>query len=231
MEYAFHFTFQTTNNIAEYEALIAGLKIAKHLDVKKLEVFTDSQLVHGQVKEDFEVRESTLKLYKDEVTSMIKEFQEININLINRNLNENADALARLGASLSPLKKRKWIQLESVTTPSFKIYSISLDKPDWRTPIYKYLSGDKLNREKIKNQKVKNQSAHFTIINNELFRKKIQSKDQPYKICMSPEDGKEHTQRSKQGPSWKKEVISTNSTTRLLLAAHGMGCQRNSKKL
>jgi len=104
---------------------------------------------------------------------MIKEFQKININLINRSLNEDADALARLGANLSTLKERKWIQLESIATPSFKIYSVSLDKPDWRTPVYKYLSGEKLNGEKIENQKIKNQSAHFTIINNELFRKEI----------------------------------------------------------
>lgn len=40
-------------------------------------------------------------------------------------------------------------------------------------------------------RKIKNQFAHFTIINDELFRKDIKSKDHPYRICISTEEGKE----------------------------------------
>ena len=47
-EYAFKFDFKTSNNQAEYEALIVRLKIAKDLSVKCLRVFTDSQLVIRQ---------------------------------------------------------------------------------------------------------------------------------------------------------------------------------------
>lgn len=42
IEYALHFSFRVTNNQAEYEALMARLKIAKELGVKSLKVFTDS---------------------------------------------------------------------------------------------------------------------------------------------------------------------------------------------
>ena len=47
MEYALHFKFSVTNNRAEYEALIVGLKIAKELEVDRLQVYSDSQLVVG----------------------------------------------------------------------------------------------------------------------------------------------------------------------------------------
>ena len=47
MEYALRFEFSTINNGAEYEALIAGLKIAKELEVDRLQVYSDSQLVVG----------------------------------------------------------------------------------------------------------------------------------------------------------------------------------------
>ena len=40
--------FEVTNNQAEYEALIIGLKLTAHLEAKNLKVFTDSQLVVGQ---------------------------------------------------------------------------------------------------------------------------------------------------------------------------------------
>ena len=47
VEYALRFKFPTTNNGAEYEALIAGLRIAKELEVDRLQVYSDSQLVVG----------------------------------------------------------------------------------------------------------------------------------------------------------------------------------------
>ncbi|KAM1978246.1 hypothetical protein ACFX16_014955 [Malus domestica] len=45
IEYALRFKFKTSNNEAEYEALLAGLHLAKHLGVKRIDIFSDSQLV------------------------------------------------------------------------------------------------------------------------------------------------------------------------------------------
>ena len=47
IEYALRFNFKDSNNQTEYEALLAGLKIAKELDIDSLKVFTDSQLIAG----------------------------------------------------------------------------------------------------------------------------------------------------------------------------------------
>ena len=49
-KYALWFNFSMTNNEAEYEALLTRLRIARELGVKKLRIYTDSQLVAGQVK-------------------------------------------------------------------------------------------------------------------------------------------------------------------------------------
>lgn len=48
IEYALQFTFKASNNQAKHEALLANLKIAKELGVKRLKVFIDSKLVVGQ---------------------------------------------------------------------------------------------------------------------------------------------------------------------------------------
>lgn len=45
------FMFPTTNNESEYEGLIAGLKLARYLEVSVIDVFSDSQLVIKQVLE------------------------------------------------------------------------------------------------------------------------------------------------------------------------------------
>ena len=56
-KYALRFDFKTLNNQAEYEVLLASLKINKELDIDSLKVFTDSQLITGQVKGEFETRD------------------------------------------------------------------------------------------------------------------------------------------------------------------------------
>ncbi|GJT35974.1 reverse transcriptase domain-containing protein [Tanacetum coccineum] len=55
--YAFRFRFKTTNNEAEYEALLAGLHIATKMKIQELAIFVDSQLVANQVKGLFKARQ------------------------------------------------------------------------------------------------------------------------------------------------------------------------------
>ena len=54
MAYTLRFEFSTTNNEVEYEALIAGLKIARELGVKCLKVFTNLQLLARQARGEYE---------------------------------------------------------------------------------------------------------------------------------------------------------------------------------
>ncbi|GAV65070.1 RVT_3 domain-containing protein [Cephalotus follicularis] len=63
LEYALRFGFKATNNESEWEALIAGLTIAKHLQVQKIEASSDSQLVVGLVSGEYEVREESMAKY------------------------------------------------------------------------------------------------------------------------------------------------------------------------
>jgi hypothetical protein len=55
--------YSITNNEAEYEALLAGLKMAKMLRATELDVLSDSQLVVGQVNGDYEVKEGRMQQY------------------------------------------------------------------------------------------------------------------------------------------------------------------------
>ncbi|XP_073118006.1 uncharacterized protein [Elaeis guineensis] len=63
IEYAIRFNFKVSNNQAEYETLLAGLRIAKELDIDNLKVFTYSQWIIGQVKDEFEVRDPVMMKY------------------------------------------------------------------------------------------------------------------------------------------------------------------------
>ena len=62
-KYSIKFTFPITNNAAEYEALLAGLQLAKRIRAEKVRVFADSQLVVRQVSREYEVKDLSLKAY------------------------------------------------------------------------------------------------------------------------------------------------------------------------
>ena len=71
MEHSLCFNFQTTNNWAEYEVLIVGLKLVKDLGVKSLIDKSDSQLVVNHVNEAYETNVPCLIKYLDKVKQLV----------------------------------------------------------------------------------------------------------------------------------------------------------------
>ena len=76
-KYSIKFTFPITNNIAEYEALLAGLRLAKKIRAENVKVYADSQLVVRQVSREYEVKDPTLKAYNELVKQLWQKFSQI----------------------------------------------------------------------------------------------------------------------------------------------------------
>ena len=74
MNYALRFNFKASNNEAEYEALIAGLKLAKEVKVESLDIFSDSQLVVCQINEEYQAREEKMAVYLHKAQELLKSF-------------------------------------------------------------------------------------------------------------------------------------------------------------
>ena len=94
--------YLTTNNEAEYEALLKGLELAKSLGAKSILVQGDSQLVIGQVNGTCEAKEERMKKYLNKVRRLIKKFWTAHFVQIPREENMEADTLAK-EASVSEL--------------------------------------------------------------------------------------------------------------------------------
>ncbi|CAL9020651.1 unnamed protein product, partial [Prunus brigantina] len=60
VEYALRFNFRTSNNEAEYEALLAGLRLAKSMSVKQISIHSDSQLIVNQITADFAAKDASM---------------------------------------------------------------------------------------------------------------------------------------------------------------------------
>ncbi|XP_014490737.1 uncharacterized protein LOC106753443 [Vigna radiata var. radiata] len=96
VEQAISFTFQLSNNQAEYEALISGLLLAAELDIQHLECRMDSQLVVGHINGTFQVKDNHLLRYYHKVSDLIKAFNTFRIIHVPREQNSRADLLSKL---------------------------------------------------------------------------------------------------------------------------------------
>ena len=83
-----------SNNEAEYEALIEGLKAAVAWEPDKLEIFLDSKLVAEQVKGKYRVKEPRLLALHTKAKDLLVGFPDFDINHVERERNKGADALA-----------------------------------------------------------------------------------------------------------------------------------------
>ncbi|HEX5641844.1 MAG TPA: Nif3-like dinuclear metal center hexameric protein, partial [Thermoleophilia bacterium] len=87
------FIGKATNNVAEYQALIAGLEIALDRGVERLDVFLDSELVVRQVNGRYKVKDAGLKPLHQQACLLLSKFHEVDVKHVRREQNAAADAL------------------------------------------------------------------------------------------------------------------------------------------
>lgn len=90
------FIGHTTNNAAEYQALIFAMKDLLRKDAKKLRVFSDSQLLVHQVNGLYKIKSANLKPLFEEIEYLKNKFEIFEIKYIPRENNREADKLASL---------------------------------------------------------------------------------------------------------------------------------------
>jgi ribonuclease HI len=85
-----------TNNVAEYKALILGLKGALAEGYKKLDIYMDSELLARQINGTYKVKNENLKILMQEVRSLLASFESVQVKHVLRCHNARADKLANL---------------------------------------------------------------------------------------------------------------------------------------
>ncbi|GAU41814.1 hypothetical protein TSUD_299800 [Trifolium subterraneum] len=102
IEQSLRFAFKASNNQAEYEALIAGMKLAREMEVQELKAQSDSQLVANQVAGEFQTKDPQLAKYLEKVQEMAKYFTTFELTYVPREQNARADLLAKLASIKKP---------------------------------------------------------------------------------------------------------------------------------
>ncbi|GKV29326.1 hypothetical protein SLEP1_g38263 [Rubroshorea leprosula] len=188
-EHALRFKFQTTNNAAEYEALIYGLKLASKLKVQSIQVFSDSQLVVGQVNGNCEIRDPQLARYASVVNRLKSRFASFQIDKIPRADNQRADQLSKLASSQETNPHRSTIVevLDALSYTDFivecQLLSTNPSSPSWTTPLINYLQSGELPEDPSAAKLTKRRAAHFTLLDNRLYKR---AASMPLLRCLTP---------------------------------------------
>lgn len=96
------FLGHTTNNIAEYRALLLGVSRALELGIETLEVRADSELLIKQLRGEYKVRNEGLKPLHAEAKQLLARFRGVKLTHVRRELNVEADRLANRGIDERP---------------------------------------------------------------------------------------------------------------------------------
>jgi ribonuclease HI len=85
--------FEVSNNEADYEALLHGLRLAISLGIKRLRVYGDSLLVVQQVIKEWDVHKDTMDAYVTEIRKLKNKFSRLEIHHVIHDNNVGADVL------------------------------------------------------------------------------------------------------------------------------------------
>ncbi|VFQ98592.1 unnamed protein product [Cuscuta campestris] len=121
--YSIRFGFKASNNEAEYEALLCGLRLAAGMNTTKLRVKCDSKLVVGHVSGEFEAKDERMKKYRVTALELLKSFTAYSVELILRAENAEADILSKL-SSETPEHVRRMANVEELSEPSIHAFLV-----------------------------------------------------------------------------------------------------------
>jgi hypothetical protein len=102
--------YTDSNNAAEYEALLHGLRIAVSMGIQRLEVRGYSILAISQINGDFDAKDPKMMAYHDVVLKISARFEGLEFHHVARESNQAADILARMGAKRDPIPPNTFVE-------------------------------------------------------------------------------------------------------------------------
>ncbi|GKD57764.1 reverse transcriptase domain-containing protein, partial [Tanacetum coccineum] len=172
--YAIRLTFPSTNNEAEYEALLAGLRMARKMKVQTLNVKVDSKLVACQMNDEFVANDEGMAKYLAKAKEPATSFKKFSIKNIPRNQNQKADVLSKL-ASVAFNHLTKEILVEVLNAKSVDTQEVSTiveeEEDNWMTQIIKCLEEGIWPTDEHEARVLRTKISQYVIEDGVLFKK------------------------------------------------------------
>jgi ribonuclease HI len=166
--YEIKLDFSCTNNIAEYKALLLGLRKLKAMGIRMAILKTDSQVISGHVDKSNKARDPKLEKFLDAVRRLEASFEGVSVKNTPRGENEHADLLAKSAAQGLSLPSE--VFFETIKAPSVElmeraVLTISpVHSEEWRTEIVSFLQGNCFSDYEAYNKRMEARTRPYVII-------------------------------------------------------------------
>jgi ribonuclease HI len=144
----------STNNQAEYQALIKGLELLKEIRADAVEIVGDSMLVINQLAGIYECRSEVLISYYERCMQLLKGFRDFCLEHVSRLHNEEANRLAQHALGYQPIQE---------------VLTSAVDTNDWRREIVDYLKDPSKKVERC----IRFQATKYVLLDDELYYRTI----------------------------------------------------------
>ncbi|GAU32292.1 hypothetical protein TSUD_63090 [Trifolium subterraneum] len=143
IEVSLGLSFPTTNNQAEYEAFVAGLRLADDMGAEEIKIFTNSQLVASQVSGEYQTKEERLLEYLNLIKKKLVKFKETEETLTKPSI-EKAIEVMRICA---------------------------IDDQSWMAPVYNFLKSNTLPADAKEATKIRKRACSYVLLDGKLYRR------------------------------------------------------------
>ncbi|XP_075486188.1 uncharacterized protein LOC142525782 [Primulina tabacum] len=164
---------RVTNNEAEYEAVLAGIQAIREVGASRIILYSDSQLITQQIKGVYEAEDDRMLKYLQLIKARAEVFADWGIEQITREENSEADALAKMAASLSEVSTREILHASRLIL-STEEEMLPEPEDSWMKPLIKFIVNNELPEKRARAQKTKRQAPRFVLLNNILYRRSFQ---------------------------------------------------------
>ncbi|GJU33108.1 reverse transcriptase domain-containing protein [Tanacetum coccineum] len=155
---------------AEYEALLAGLRITAQIGVRNIRVSVDSKLVINQVLGTYIAKEENMIKYLEKEKSLVIGFASFSISQVPRSHNKKADALSKIASTSFAHFSKQVLQEKSIQEQEVAAV-VEEEGPTWITPITEYLKDGVLPNDKKEANKLCIKARQYELMDGILYRR------------------------------------------------------------
>ena len=186
LKYVFQILFEVSNNEAEYEALLHGLRLAISLGIKRLLVYGDSLLVVQQVNKEWDINKETMDAYVAEIRKLENKFSGLKIHHVIRDNNVAADVLSKLSFDRAEVPPGIFVHelhcplintstpMEVDSAPQETSQEVMMIEVNWRATFIDYIKNQVLppgiKKDDAEAISIMRRSKNYVLIDDKLYK-------------------------------------------------------------
>jgi ribonuclease HI len=187
LKYVLQIFWKISNNEAEYEALLHGLRLAASLGIKRLLVYGDSAVVINQVNKSWDRNKENMDAYCLEVRKLENKFYGLEFPHVVRDNNVATKVLSKLGSTRAQVPAGAFVHelhapsipepAPAPTDPAHPLagQEVMMIDIDWRQPFIDYIREQKVPSDKSSSEQLIRRAKSYILVGDKLYRRSATS--------------------------------------------------------